>query len=300
MQKHLSVKNPVDNVVLNADLFYNDSSTKGLVQIFHGMVETRKYYQKLVDCLLENGYAVLNCDHRGHGESAVVYGHFADEDGWKRNLEDLHSLYLQAKEIIDLPLIVFGHSMGTLVARCYLKYYEKDITKVLLSGMACDNKAIDVGISLVKLIRLVKGKEYRSSLIDSLLFGSFNKQVNGTRTPFEWLSTNEEFVDQYIADPECGYIFTTQGYLDLLLGTKDVYTPGWNVKKPDCAIGFFSGEFDPCMGKEEGMKRAVAFLKKEGYNNVTYRIYPNMRHVILHERNNEQVFTDILAFLEAE
>lgn len=298
MRKELTVTNPVDNVKLHAYLEYDENSRKGLVQIFHGMAEHKERYDYFVKSLVREGYAVLNCDERGHGESAVVKGYFADEDGWNRNLDDLHSLYLEARKIIDLPYIVFGHSMGTLVARSYLKKYEDEITKLCMTGMACYNSATPVAIKLTQIIRAFKGKEYRSSLMNKLSFGAYNAEIENPRTEFDWLSVNNENVDNYIADDDCGYVFTIQGFYDMLSGMQDLYsTAGWNVRKKDLPIMFLSGSKDPCLGKMEGLNHAIKVLNDVGYSNISYKLYDGLRHEILNEKERDEVIKDIVDFL---
>ena len=212
MKKHLTVTNSTDGVVVHGDLYYDKGSKKGLILLLHGMAEHKERYSYVIEKLLKDGYAVLSTDERGHGESAVVKGYFGDKDGWDLNVDDQHDLYLKAKEIVDLPLILFGHSMGTLVARSYLKKYEDDVTKVVLTGCPSNNSAVSAAIGLCDVTIAFKGKYYRSPLLNNLCFGAFNKAIENPKTDFDWLSVNEENVQNYIADEDCGYIFTTKGF----------------------------------------------------------------------------------------
>ena len=297
MKKELSVTNKKDGVVLHGNLFYDENSKKGLILVLHGMAEHKERYEYFINRLVKDGYAVLSTDERGHGESAVVKGYFAKEDGWRRNVEDQYALYRKAKEIVDLPLYVFGHSMGTLVARSFLKRHEDEIVKVALTGSPSNNKAVGVAIGLSSMIMRFKGEEYRSPLLNNLCFGAFNKAIANPKTPYDWLSINEENVQKYIADEDCGYTFTARGFKDMFEGMQDVYKlDGWNVKQPELPIRFYSGSADPCMTNLDGLKEAVEILKQQGYKDVDYKVYEGYRHEILNEEIRDQVIDDILAF----
>ena len=298
MIRKINVVNAEDKNVLHGDLYYDDASEKGLILLLHGMAEHKERYAYVIQKLNENGYAVLSTDERGHGESALTKGYFADENGWQRNIDDQYALYLEAKQTVDLPLILFGHSMGTLVARSFLKKYEEDVTKVVLTGTPNNNSAVSVAIALCNIIGKTKGWKYRSPLLNSLCFGAFNKKVKDPKTDYDWLSVNEENVRNYIADEDCGYVFTTRGFKDMFQGMQDVYkVKGWHPQKPALPIRFYSGSEDPCMGNEDGMKEAVQILKNEGYADVSYQLYAGLRHEILNEDRRDEVIGDIVSFL---
>lgn len=299
MEKKLAVTNKEDGVVLHGNLFYDENSKKGLILLLHGMAEHKERYAHTIEKLVENGYAVLSTDERGHGESAIVKGYFAKEKGWLRNVSDQYALYQEAKKTCDLPLIVFGHSMGTLVARSFLKRHEDEVTKVVLTGTPSNNKAVNVAITLCKIIKKFKGEEYRSPLLNKLCFGAFNSAIKDPKTDYDWLSVNEENVKTYIADDDCGYTFTVLGFKDMFEGMKDVYEPaGWKVRKKELPIRFFSGSEDPCMGNLDGLKEAVDILKSFGYQNVDYKTYEGYRHEILNEEIRDDVINDIVEFLD--
>ncbi len=302
MRKIISTQNNIDHRILYADLVYNENP-KALFQIFHGMAEHRERYQYLVDILVEKGYAVLNCDERGHGQSAMnekEKGFFSEENGWERNVTDLHELTQMAQaELGNLSLIVFGHSMGSLVARSYLKRYENEISKVIVMGSPSDNTAKKIAKAMAEIIGKIKGPYYRSSFINGLCFGAYNKAIENPRTEFDWLSINEENVDAYVKDPDCGYCFTAKGFSDLFTGMIDVYEKeGWNVQKPVLPIHFLSGELDPCLGGRENMKKNIDSLKSYGYTNITYTLFSGLRHEILNEKEKDAVILELLQFIE--
>ncbi|MDD2592224.1 MAG: alpha/beta hydrolase [Erysipelotrichaceae bacterium] len=294
----ISIRSNYDQILLYGTLFYDDNSEKALIQIFHGMAEHRHRYEWFAEELVKQGFAVLTCDHRGHGDSAIINGYFADKNGWIVNLEDLEQLQQEALKRIKLPVILFGHSMGTLVARSYLKRYPDKITKMILTGSPSYDPAISFGTILAKLIKLIFSDKHQSKLLDKLSFGSFNKNIKQPQTKFDWLTVNKDNVKDYIEDDKCGFIFTVSGYLDLFWGIKDAYSKdGWRIIDPNLKIAFFSGEEDPCMIDIKKLYLATDHLKSIGYQNVSCELMPKLRHEILNEKNRIEVFTKILAFL---
>ena len=109
-----------------------------------------------------------------------------------------------------------------------------------------------------------------------------------------WVCSDPEVVRRYDEDPACGFTFTLNGFLALfdLLGS--TYSEkGWQVKNPRLPIWFISGEDDPCMVNRKKFVDAMGLLQYVGYENVTYRLYPGMRHEILNEREKHRVFEDV-------
>ena len=301
-EKIISILSEIDHQELYGTLFYAKNSQKALVAVFHGMAEHRHRYHYFAEQLVNDGYVVLTCDHRGHGDSGAVLGYFAKENGWFVNLEDLHQLVTEAKkQFPKLPTIIFGHSMGTLFARSYLKRFEKEIVGMVLSGTPAENPLATIGNNVAGVIRTFKGEHYRSKLLDNMSFGSFNKVVDNPKTDFDWLSKNADNVHAYIADEKCGYIFTTRGFQDVTVGLKDVYSPeGWTKEDSNLPIAFFSGGEDPCSCVKNGFENAVEKLKSFGYRNVTSKIYPKLRHEILNEDDKNEVIKDIIDFMDTE
>jgi len=298
--KMISIQSSFDQAKLHGDLCYNDSSIKALVVIFHGMSEHRFRYRYFAEQLVNNGYAVLVCDHRGHGESGEILGYFASENGWLVNLEDLHCLIKEGKKKFpELPIILLGHSMGALFARSFLKRYQDEIAGLILVGTPADNPLATIGHHIANIIAKFKGEYHRSKLLDNMSFGSFNKVVKSPKTRFDWISKNEENVNAYISDEKCGFIFTIKGFKDVTFGLKDVYHfDGWRNRESNLPIAFFSGAEDPCSCMKDGFTNAVTKLKSFGYKNIQTKLYPELRHEILNEKERDIVMKDIIEFID--
>ena len=177
MIKDILYVSPFDHQRMKAYLYEIDQA-KALIVIFHGMAEHQKRYVNFALELNKNGFNVLTIDHRGHGESlyeGTLKGYFADQDGWQKNLEDCHTIIKDHR--YDLPLILFGHSMGSLFARLYLKAFASELTAVYLSGSPDESPMATVGYQFAKMICLILGRKHPSPLLTKLSFGAFNKQI---------------------------------------------------------------------------------------------------------------------------
>ena len=270
------------------------------LQITHGMAEHKRRYIPFMEYIASVGGACIISDMRGHGETSnpADYGYFG-ENGVEATLSDLHQIGLVLRQKYPgLPMILFGHSMGSLVARSYAAEHDHHLAALILSGEASNNPAVGAGLMLTRLIALFRGDRYRSPLIESMSTGAYDKAFpEGEK--FQWLSVNEENRQKYIEDPGCGFPFTLNGYDTLFSFMKRTYSPKfYHVWRKNMPILFLSGEEDPVMGDKKAFEDAVRFMRDMGYRNVRSKLYPGMRHEILMESERETVYADVVAFIE--
>ena len=168
------LKSEYDGLGLSVLWVVPNEGTKGVVQISHGMSENKERYLPFMEYLAERGYICVIHDHRGHGGSV----HNREELGYlyggknKAMVEDLHQITIWIKEIFpDLPVYLLGHSMGTLVARNYLKYFDNELEKLILTGPPCENPAVDLGLLIARTQKRHRGGRYRSKLLETMSFG---------------------------------------------------------------------------------------------------------------------------------
>lgn len=277
---------------------------KAIIQIAHGMAEHGERYEDFAHYLCGKGFAVLVDDHIGHGKSVKSdddLGYFGENGGWDAFVEDERSLTeLIANELPGLPIVFFGHSMGSFIAREYTRRYGKDerIKAVVFCGTSGKNPASAIAIKLAGGIAKIKGSRHRSKFIDKIAFGTYNNKIANAKTSFDWLTSDSGIVDKYIADKYCGYLFTATGYRDLftildLVSGKDWYN-GVYSKIP---ILLIAGEEDPVGLYGKGIKQVYNDLKLAGKEDVTIKLYPGMRHEILNETDKEQVYEDVAAWI---
>lgn len=297
--EELTYQSSFDGHTIKA-LYYPLDHPKARVVMIHGMAEHQRRYAELAIALNRAGYEVLTIDQRGHGLSlydGTVKGFFAESDGWHRNVEDIHAVITDVNAKKPLKLALFGHSMGTLVARSYLRRHGETLSALYLSGSPDEGPNAAIGTILAKIIATVFGKRYSSTLMHKLAFDPYAASVPQSETDLDWLSKNPQNVQSYIADPLCGFKFTAQGYIDLAEGLREVYhEDDWPVINPALPIRFESGEFDPCF-KPNGLERSVKRLKDLGYTNVSHAYIPECRHEIYNDIHKKELTKLLIAWL---
>lgn len=275
---------------------------KGIIQLVHGMQEHIGRYNDFANFLANNGYIVVGHDHLGHGNTAKCeddFGYFADNNGWDRLVEDVHILQNKVhNEYPNLPYIVMGHSMGSLIVRTYITKYDDNLTGVIVSGTSGQKYGLISGKLLIKIISTFKGKRYKSKLIEHLVTGSFNKKFEPNRTPSDWICSDENEVNKFIEDEKCGKMFSVQAYYDLLSGTQYLSKQKNVNKTVKVPILIFSGDEDPVGQNGKGVLRVYKMLKKDGTRNVYLRLFKNARHELLNEVNKLEVYNFILDWLD--
>lgn len=288
-----------DGLELSVTTVIPEGKICGLVQFSHGMAEHKERYLSVMAFLADHGYACIINDHRGHGASVKSpddLGYFY-KDGGRGLVRDLHQLTLWFRgKYPGKPLILFGHSMGSLAARAYASKYGRDIDGLILSGSPGFNSAARMGLALTRVLAVVHGGQHaRSPMMNNLLNGGFAKRFKGG-SPFAWLSANPQNVAAYEADPLCGFGFTINGYralLNLMLAAYDERT----TLRRSLPVHFMSGEDDPCAPDRKGFDAAVENVRARGCSHVTSKMYHGLRHEILNE-GVQEVWNDLLAILD--
>lgn len=301
-QEFLTLYSQCDDLPLSVAVFSPDEEIKGVVQISHGMAEHKERYFPFMEYIASKGYAAVINDHRGHGASVKTkedLGYFYDESG-RYITEDLHQITMHIKEAFPgKPVYLFGHSMGSMAVRAYIKKYDDRIEKLIVCGSPSKNPLISAALGLVKIQEFFKGDRYRSSFIQKLAFGSYSKGIQGAASENAWLSVDEKNVKDYDEDELCGYTFTLNGFRNLFLLMREIYvSDGWKLKNRELPILFIAGSADPVIAGEEKWNESREFLKKIGYTNVQGKLYQGMRHEILNEDIKEEVYEHIVKFME--
>lgn len=286
---------------INAVLWEPESKVRGIVQIVHGMSEYTRRYEHLAMHLLAHGYAVCINDHAGHGDStAGIYGYMGPKDGYKHMVTDVHTLFKIIKaRYPEPPYFMLGHSMGSFITRAYCTMYGNELDGVILSGTGQAPAIADIGILICKLaIAFGKGMD-AAVILSGLSDKSYNKAFSPNRTKSDWLSRDNEQVDKFISDPKSGFTFTYYGYLDLLRILKSISTKAWPETMPKkLPIYIFSGSEDPVGSNGKDVTALYQALKAVGCSSVELQLYPGGRHEMINEINKDEVYADLLKWLE--
>lgn len=288
-----------DKLSLYARCYRPEENKRAVLIIVHGMAEHSLRYEFFAETICsKDRFVVYTYDQRGHGKTAGStdnLGFFAKKDGWQKATDDLKLIVNTAKkEYPNLPIFLFGHSMGSFICRNFISQTGGSVKGVILSGTAGSAGLLGkAGILLTKILSFFKAKDSPSPLMDKLTFGDFNKAFKPNRTKFDWLSRDEKEVDKYINDPYCGTIFTLGFFKDMLTGLEAANTRKHAEKFPkNLNLHLLAGNNDPV--SKNGKQIQEVF---DLYNNVglspTMKLYPGGRHEMLNETNRDEVVKDI-------
>ena len=297
-EENIKIISDQDSLELDCLLIKPNKEIKAIVEIAHGMNEHKERYIDFMKFLAKNGYASFIHDHRGHGKSIKNIndlGYFY-EDNASYVVEDLHQIneYLKNK-FKDKKIILFGHSMGSMIVRKYISKYAHTIDGLILCGSPSKNNASKLGLKVVKLLKSIKGERYRSEFVKKLMFGGFDKKGS---EPNSWVCHNKEILKLYNEDELCKYTYTLNGYENIIKLMIDIYNPKiYNRNNLDLPIYFIAGNDDPVIKSKKDFNEAINFLEKIGYHNIDNTLYDDMSHEILNEVNNNLVYDDILNWL---
>ena len=275
---------------------------KAVIQVLHGMGEHKNRYIPFMEFLVENGYAVYAHDHRHHGESVIaeeLVGIFRNNDTWDDVIDDAYFVTRQIfKDLPGVPLVIFGHSMGSIIARGFLGKYATAAKAAILMGTLPKMGLTDVlvPITLAKILNLFSGVK-RSNLIANAANKPMLKEYPEPRTKFDWLSHNTDNIDEYIRDPLCGYAYNPKFYIEFFKGMVEINKSDFILLQKDIPILFISGVEDPVGNNGEGVKEIEMMYTGHGLLQINLKLVENARHEILHEDNKLETYEFIKNWL---
>lgn len=275
---------------------------RAVVQLVHGMSEYKERYLPFMEYLADQGYVTVIHDHRGHGKSVrdkedLGYMYGGGADAMLRDMKTVNKI--MHEKFPGLPLILFGHSMGSLAVRAFARKYDDCIDMLIVCGSPSNNAARPLGEAIAHIEKAVLGPKHKSSLLETMSFGSYVMKFRKDENCKSWVCSNKEAADAYEASELCGFTFTDDAYLALFRLMKEAYdVKHWNCTKPKMPVLFVSGADDPCLGNVRQFAKAVQAMRTAGYLDVKGKLYPGMRHEILNETEKEKVYHDISAYLK--
>ncbi|MBP0617029.1 alpha/beta hydrolase [Jiella sp. KSK16Y-1] len=279
---------------------------RGIVLVFHGLAEHAGCYGRFAGELSQAGFHVLAHDHRGHGSTVAADAplrRFAGTGGAEKVLKDCRAVHLHANELFgDLPLVVFGHSLGAMIALNYGERFGRD-----LSGLCVWNADFAHGLErrlgriALKAEKALKGSDVASDLSRRFTFDAWAKSVSPRRTPFDWLSHDEAEVDKYMSDPLCGFTPTVSMMEDIArlvfeAGSK----PGLSLVPSDLPLHILGGSEDPATRNGKAIVELADELSRLDCDRIESLVIPGARHATLIETETYRrpAMESLLAFLD--
>ena len=279
-----------------------DKEIKAVVQISHGMIDYVGRYALLADAFAKAGIVLAGNDHIGHGGSVCSdddYGFFASENGYSYVIEDLKAMnQILRSEFPSVPLVLLGHSMGSFLARLYAAKYPETIDAVIIHGTSGPNPALPFGRAVIKIMKLFRNERTRSKFIRSLAEGGYNNAFDKSEGDGAWLTRDGAMVADRPNDKRTSFIFTISGYGDLFAMLTACNEKSWYENFPkNLPALVISGDTDPVGDFGKGVRYVYDNMKKHGAS-VDLKLYEGARHELFNETNREEVFADLIAWVE--
>lgn len=297
-------------------------AVRAVVVVAHGMAEHGARYARFGQALSARGYAVYAPDHRGHGRTAGGEERlgWTGADGWNGMVRDLERLLELARAAHPgMPLVLFGHSMGSVLAQRVAQLRGRELAGLILSGTFGAAPGLALAIAAASALAFGAGARKPSPLLKQR-FAEFNRPFatataaavcesgasgghavpgGSAATGFEWLSRDEAEVKKYADDPWCGFAFSNRLTLDMLRGYGEVWKPANEARLPkELPVLLFAGERDPVGADTAAVKALAERYRTLGLRDVRTVFYPEARHETLNETNRDEVVRDVVAWLD--
>ncbi len=279
------------------------AAPKAALHICHGLAEHSARYERFAMALNAAGYNVYAHDHRGHGANIGAYaprGIFAQKDGYRVAIDDVLALnrHIHASHS-GLPVVLFGHSMGGLIALNYTLVHSETIDAAAIWN-ANFNGGVEnsAAMAILKIERMLKGSDVPSSILPKLTFRAWGNAIPNHRTAFDWLSRDASEVEAYINDPLCGFDASVALWIDVFRMMKAGATDRnfANIRR-DLPFNLVGGGEDPATDKAKATRKLAHRMQAMGFSKVTCTVYPNTRHESLNDLNREEVTQNFLNWL---
>ena len=281
-----------------------DEKPKAILQIAHGVTEYILRYEQFAEYLVKKGIMVVGNDHLGHGKSIAKDSepmYFGPTGSWKWAVEDMYTCTKMIKEKYpEIPYYMLGFSLGSFLLRTYLIEYPGIADAAIIMGTG---ETPPVQIALAKFIANKEakkvGENHTSPMIKKLTFDTYNKFFAPNRTDYDWLCSDNEGLDEYIADQMRGGNLSAGLFREMLSGMKFT-SEIKNLKKMnlDTPILFISGDEDPVGEMGNGVIKAYHKFQDIGMKDVEIKLYPKLRHDILHEKCKKEIYEYVYNWIE--
>ena len=277
---------------------------RGVVQLAHGMIDYVGRYGFLAEFLTANGYVFAGNDHLGHGKTAASdsdFGYFADEDGILCVLRDLHTMNKHLRDTYPgVPVVLMGHSMGSFLSRLYVERHPHSVSAHIIHGTGGPNPLLPFGKALVKWKTLFHGRRYRSKTIAKLAFSGYNSRFDKSEGMIAWLTRDGATVSGRYDDKFANFIFTVSAYGELFKMLGDSNSKEWFANYPkELPTLVISGDADPVGNYGKGPDYVYKQLMVSGVSDVSIKLYEGARHELFNETNRDEVFADMLSWIES-
>lgn len=290
---------------LYVKIWQPEGQSKGMLQLIHGMIEHIERYDPFAQYLVSKGFTVIGHDHLGHGKTVAEqneYGTFGETNGADYLVADVGLVQRFALEQFPAqPYYLLGHSMGSLVLRNFLYQKNTKLAGAIIMGTTLEAPAKMTSAALLtKTLMPFRQQAWPYRVMENLVFGQHNRRFQPNRTAKDWLSSDPQQVDAYLADPHTQFHFSLSAYRDLFLLTKKASAPRLLQKiDRELPLLLISGKEDPVGHYGKSVRKLANYLNQQGQRHLTVYLLEGGRHEILNETNKQVVFHEIWQWLES-
>ncbi len=252
-----------------------EAEPRATVLIVHGLGEHCGRYGNLVHHLAPLGYALYGLDHVGHGRSG------GPREGVERFADYTDTLHLYVEMVRgwqpDAPLYLLGHSLGGLIAACYLLEHQDACAGAILSAPL-----------------IVPGNSVSSAtILIARVLSTLAPRLGVAPLDVSALSRDPQVVERYVQDP-----LVYHGKTPARLGAE-------LLKAMQRVTGSLERITLPLLIVQGGADRLVSpsgaqmLYERVGSPDKTLRVYPELYHEVFNEPERAQVLNDVAQWLEA-
>lgn len=268
------------------------NNPKAVLLICHGMAEHCERYEWFAQFANEQNIAVFAFDLPGHGENSEQLGDFGMP--WQQMVYGINRYFKPISDLCpNLPVYLFGHSLGSSIALSFALQHANKIEGLLLSGLGLPNQAkLMFGSFVAKAESLRIGKKGKSKIIDWLTFAGFTSEIDDAQGFWDWLSRDRKQVAQYEEDPYCGFLCSNELWQQFISEMNAFHSKIANLDQNLPIIALY-GDQDPAGNFGKNANRLISKLNQSRKKPIDAKCYPGARHEIMNEINKEEVWQDV-------
>lgn len=303
MKKEFTLVDPYEHEI-QVYLWEADTrQPKGVVLLIHGASEYCERYDHFAKYLNSMGLHVIGNDHLGHGKTSTDLSkvYFDASIGFHKVYEGVKTVRDYVEEHYPkVPVIMFAHSMGSLIGRYAMLYDYRRYDMAIFSGTGAFSPwSIFIGKIISSIIIRLKGDQYVSPWFNNVIMGSHIRDLQKKgliNRRIEWISQDPQIQRAFEEDEYCGMPFTIGAQRDILHFIPEIQDKK-KIKSSasSAAIYFINGDTDPLGHYGEDIKKLYNHYHDAGYSNVKYSVLSNTRHEVINAMEREhhyKVITD--------
>ena len=248
---------------------------RAVLAVVHGVTEHSGRYQVLAEALGQAGNVVAAFDLRGHGRSAGRRGHV---NSWPDYVDDVAAYceHLRGRRP-TLPLFLFGHSLGSLIALAFVRKQPAAVRGLILSGTAVD----PVGVARPHLVAIAH--------FFSRVWPTFSVRIQSAERPK--LSRDPAVDAAFLADPLVLKSVTARFGTEALQLIAFIKRSAPELRAPLLAL---HGDADPL----NSLAGARLFFEQVASRDKQFIVYPDSLHEVYHDLDQVKVFADLRSWIE--